>query len=160
MDSRSGNGKPATLVNKASLLAAVGRPVRHRALLVEDYEPLAEATAEFMRNAGLEVQIASSGQDALRVAAAFKPEIVLCDLRLPDIMGLDVARALREVPGAKDAVIAIHTAISDVDHPVLKRHLNAPSVNLFLSKPLTDEKLKALISAVQFVPRPAPRRNK
>ena len=74
---------------------------RYRVLLVEDHEPLAEATAEFIRDKGLEVQIASNGREALEMAASFHPEIVLCDMRLPDMPGYEVAQALRALPDGK-----------------------------------------------------------
>lgn len=122
---------------------------RHRVLLVEDHAPLAEATAEFMRTAGLEVRIASSGRDALNAVAAFKPEIVICDMNLPDMHGLDVARAMRTTPAGKNALIAIHSAFSQGELRVFERHSSEPAVNLFLSKPLTEEKLDALIAQLQ-----------
>src|SRR5262245_61185896 len=84
-----------------------------RVLLIEDHALLAEATAEFMRSKDLDVRIAYTGREALETAAVFHPEIVLCDLRLPDMPGPDVARALREMPGAKDAVIAMHSAMGE-----------------------------------------------
>src|SRR4029453_6377681 len=88
---------------------------RWRVLLIEDHAPLAEATAEFIRSKDLDVRIASTGREALEIAAGFHPEIVLCDMRLPDMPGLDVARALREMPRAKDAVIAMHSAMTEPD---------------------------------------------
>jgi len=120
---------------------------RRRALLIEDHAPLAEATAEFMRSTGLDVRIASTGREALETATAFHPEIVLCDVSLPDMSGLDVARALREMPGAKDAVIAMHSAMTERDLDTQSLQTVA-AVNLFLSKPLTEEKLNTLISVL------------
>jgi CheY-like chemotaxis protein len=69
-------------------------------------------------------------------------------MRLPDMEGPDVARALRELPGAKDAVIAMHSAMTEPD---LGTHsLQAgEAVNLFLSKPLTEGKLDTLISELK-----------
>jgi CheY-like chemotaxis protein len=49
------------------------------------------------------------------MAPAFQPEIVLCDFYLPDIPGLDVARAVRAIPGVESAVIAMHSAMSESD---------------------------------------------
>jgi len=49
------------------------------------------------------------------MAEAFQPEIVLCDMSLPDMTGLDVARAVRAIPGAKEALIAMHTAFAERD---------------------------------------------
>jgi CheY-like chemotaxis protein len=110
--------------------------------------PLAEATAEFMRSKGLDVRIACTGSEAQEAAAAFHPEIVLCDMRLPDMPGLDVARALRAMSGAKDAVIAMHTAMTERDLGTLSGQVGS-AVNLFLSKPLTEEKLDTVLSLVK-----------
>ena len=121
---------------------------RWRILLIEDHAPLAEATAEFMRSNGLDVRIASTGREALETAAAFHPEIVLCDVRLPDMTGPDVARTLRATPGAEDAVIAMLTAMNDSDLNTVRRQVGS-TANLFLSKPITQEKLDTLISVLK-----------
>jgi two-component system CheB/CheR fusion protein len=152
--------QPCKTANEVRIFPATGRQVKYRVLLVDDHVPLAEATAEFMRSAELEVRISSWGRDALSVAGVFKPDIVICDLNLPDMSGLDVARAMRGIPALKGALIAMHTAIPENELRQLERHLDEPSVNLFLSKPLTDEKLDTLISAVQALRRPIPRRDK
>ena len=115
-----------------------------RLLLVEDHAALAEATAEFLQNAGLEVRIAGSGEQALQTAAAFNPDIILCDLRLPDMSGVELARALRASSSAKNALIALHSAISEMDLQTLKTQSNV-GIDSFISKPLTEEKLKTLL---------------
>ena len=48
-----------------------------RLLLVEDHAGLAEAKQEFLQSEGLEVRLASTGREALRVAVAFQPDIVV-----------------------------------------------------------------------------------
>src|SRR5215475_2163012 len=121
--------------------------VEYRVLLIEDHPSLAEAMTDFMQTYGLEVRIASTGEEALRVVSAFHPQIVLCDVNLPDMAGPDIAEALRATPGAKDALIVIHTAMTERDLP-LCRDINA-SVNMFLPKPLTDEKLCSLLSELE-----------
>jgi CheY-like chemotaxis protein len=121
---------------------------RRRLLLIEDHEGLAEATAEFIRGEGLEVQVVYCGRDALEAARTFQPEIVVCDMSLPDMTGLDVARALRvSLAGARGFIIAICTAMTDADLLELERSGQALAVNLFLSKPITPEKLDTLLSA-------------
>jgi CheY-like chemotaxis protein len=121
---------------------------RRRVLLIEDHELIAEAIADFIRSKGLDVRIASTGLEALETAAAFYPEIVLCDMRLPDMPGTDVARALRAAPGTKEAVIAMHTAMNERDLGALARHVG-PAVNMFLPKPITEEQLDTLISLLK-----------
>ena len=130
-----------------------------RVLLIEDHAALAEATAEFMGSKGLVVRVASSGREALETAAAFHPDIVLCDLRLPDMSGLDVARALRDMPETKDAVIAMHSAMTESDFGT-KGPQGIAAVDLVLSKPLTEEKLDTLIKsrASKGTAREAPRK--
>ena len=121
-----------------------GQPVR--LLLVEDHVIFAEATAEFLRGTGLEVEIAKSGESALEQAVVFRPDIVLCDIRLTDMSGLDVARALRANPVTEGALIAIHTAMDETDIQALERGFSRDEF-LFLSKPLTKEKLNRLLTA-------------
>ena len=101
-----------------------------------------------MRNKGLDVRIASTGREALETAAVFHPEIVLSDLMLPDMSGLDVARALRATPGAKDALIAMISAMTESDLGPLTGQVGS-AVNLFLSKPITEEKLDTLLSGLK-----------
>jgi DNA-binding response OmpR family regulator len=137
-------------VDLKALLAAIGPPpqARYRALLVEDHRGLAEATAFLMRYEGLEVWIAETGKEALEIAAEVHPEIVLCDLNLPDISGLDLAREVRASTGTKDALIAIHTAMSEGSSDTYRQH-TYEFVDLLVPKPLTPEKIGALISGIR-----------
>jgi CheY-like chemotaxis protein len=116
------------------------RPEALRVLLVEDNKPLAEATAEFLRSEGLEVRLAATGGAALTSLVAFRPDIVLCDLRLPDMDGFDLARAVRKSPATRNAVLVIHTAFSETDIAD-----GSNEVDLFLSKPITAEKLDRVL---------------
>jgi CheY-like chemotaxis protein len=117
-----------------------------RLLLIEDHSELAEVTAEVLCSYGMDVRIASSGQDALETATVFRPEIVLCDLFLSDMSGLDLARALRSKPETKDAVIALHTALRDRELSTLEGQASATEIDLFLSKPITGEKVDKLFA--------------
>jgi DNA-binding response OmpR family regulator len=118
-------------------------PAALRLLLVEDYEPLALATADFLRNAGLEVRVAETGREALTLVVEFRPEIVLCDLKLPDMAGLDIARALRKDSATRNVLFVIHTAFRETEVDVGVR-----DVDLFLSKPMDEEKLEKLLRLI------------
>jgi len=117
-----------------------------RVLLVEDNADAAEVTALFIGASGLEVLIASSGQDALEMAGTFHPEIVLCDLTLPDMSGLDVLQAMRSLESIKDALLVIFSARSERDLGLLERTVDPSAVDVFLSKPITREALDMLLS--------------
>ena len=117
-----------------------------RVLLVEDNADSAEVTALFIGASGLEVLIASSGQDALELAGTFHPEIVLCDLTLPDMSGLDVLQAMRSQESIKDALLVIFSARGERDLRLLERTVDPSAVDFFLSKPITREDLDMLLS--------------
>jgi CheY-like chemotaxis protein len=137
----------------SSAAPAVSKPARHRVLLVEDHAAVAEATAELLRLSGLEVRIASSGVEALRIAGEFHPVLVLCDISLPDMTGLAVARALHARRGADAGVLAMLTAMNAAELRELERQSNVPGVNLYLSKPLTTETIADLLARVEVVQR-------
>jgi CheY-like chemotaxis protein len=107
-----------------------------RVLLVEDDPDLAEATAEFLKLEGLDVQIAVSGRDALDAASVFHPQLVLCDLNLPDMSGLDVVRELRSNPSTQKTYVVILTA--------MRAPAEQPGVDAFISKPITIDAIQEL----------------
>src|SRR4051812_1039727 len=67
-----------------------------QALLVEDDERLAELTAKYLESHGVSVRIAGTGPDGLASALRSPPDVVLLDLMLPGVDGLEVCRSLRE----------------------------------------------------------------
>src|SRR5262245_61987233 len=121
------------------------QPLPHLLLLVEDHPSFANATAKFFRLSGMEVQIAECGDRALKMAAAFRPQIVPCALSLPDMSGLDVVRRLRAEPVTQNAVFAVFTAMAEADIDVFVETF-AHDVDLFLSKPITVSKVNELFS--------------
>jgi two-component system OmpR family response regulator len=98
------------MTNAAPLTHADGSPTR--ALVVDDEVMLAELLTMALRYDGWDVRSAGSGTDAVRAARDFNPDVVLLDVMLPDIDGLEVLRRLRahdpDVPvlflTARDAV--------------------------------------------------------
>ncbi|MCA8961453.1 MAG: response regulator transcription factor [Planctomycetes bacterium] len=66
-----------------------------RILLVEDEEDLAEGLAFNLRNSGYDVEIVATGEDALSQVEARSPDLILLDVMLPGIDGVEVARRLR-----------------------------------------------------------------
>ncbi len=82
-----------------------------RVLVVEDDEDIAQALQRSLRMEGYEVRIAPDGREAIEQGRTFAPDLVILDLGLPQIDGVEVARSLRaddDVPililTARDAV--------------------------------------------------------
>ena len=69
-----------------------------RVLVVDDHDKNRKLAGDVLRAAGLETLEAATGDEAIAVAAARLPDVILLDLRLPDTDGTDVARALAEDP--------------------------------------------------------------
>jgi two-component system KDP operon response regulator KdpE len=70
-------------------------------LLVEDDDAIRGAFTILLQESGYHVQAAATGGDAIRIAAADRPDVVVLDMGLPDARGVDVARALsaqRRIP--------------------------------------------------------------
>ncbi len=66
-----------------------------RVLVVDDERGLAQALAITLRAVSWDVRVANDGRSALHEAAAFRPDVILLDLGLPDMSGLEVIEALR-----------------------------------------------------------------
>jgi DNA-binding response OmpR family regulator len=115
-----------------------------RLLLIEDHSDLAEVTAALLRHQGFEVQVAGTGKEAIEAARAFVPEIVLCDMSLPDMSGFDVARELRSHSETARVLFAVHSAMKKSDLGMTEVELLAANVDLFLTKPLTAEMIETL----------------
>jgi CheY-like chemotaxis protein len=71
---------------------------RRPILIVDDYAGARYLRSRILNDAGYEVVEASSGEDALRIAASVRPSLVLLDVNLPDISGTDVCRRLKRDP--------------------------------------------------------------
>ena len=130
---------------------AAGQAARHRVLLVEDHAGFAEATAALMRQHGLDVSIATSGGDALKMAEECRPVLVLCDLALPDMTGLDVVQALRARRGANDCLVVMFSARSANELREIEGHTRTSGITLWLPKPLTSPILVDLIARLDVL---------
>jgi CheY-like chemotaxis protein len=104
-----------------------------RVLLVEDNETIRRAFALLLEESGYSVRQASTGQEALAEARANPPDLVLMDLGLPDLNGLDVTRKLKADPlTASSLVIAITGRALETDQAAC---LEAGCVG-YLAKPI------------------------
>src|ERR1700731_3478410 len=86
-----------------------------RVLVVEDDEDIAQALQRSLRMEGYEVRSAADGETALEQGRSFAPDLVILDLGLPEVDGLEVARSLR---ADDDVPILILTARDALDSRV------------------------------------------
>jgi PAS domain S-box-containing protein len=89
-------------------LSAVMPPGR-RILVVDDNRDSAESMAEMLRTFGSEVALAYDGVEAVEKAESFRPEVILMDIGMPRLNGLDATRRIRERPWGREIKIAALT---------------------------------------------------
>ncbi|MEP6560455.1 MAG: response regulator transcription factor [Nakamurella sp.] len=80
-------------VDRAALRGPDGRPIR--VLVIDDEQTLSELVGLALRYEGWEVRTAADGMSAIAAARDFRPDLVVLDIMLPDIDGLEVLRRLR-----------------------------------------------------------------
>ncbi len=113
-----------------------------RVLVVEDDEDIADVLRRSLRQEGHEVRTAADGEEALASAHDFAPDMVVLDLGLPKLDGVEVCRRLRE---ESDVPILILTARADTDDRV--RGLDAGADD-YLVKPFERAELLARLRAL------------
>ncbi len=95
-------------------MSAADIATRRRVVIVEDNRATADSLRQLLDMAGHEVRVAYDGPDGVKVAQAWPPDFVLCDIGLPGLDGYGVATALRQHPAtAKVRLVAITAYGSD-----------------------------------------------
>jgi DNA-binding response OmpR family regulator len=121
-------------------------------LLVEDEASIASFVSMYLRNAGYAVRTAGTGEDALIQAAADPPALIVLDLMLPDIDGVEVCRRIRE---SGDIPILMLTARDEDVDKIIGLEVGADD---YLTKPFNPRELVARAKAI--LRRSAPERRR
>ncbi len=134
----------------AGSLAAVGGtrpPTGRRALVVEDEPELASLVASYLERDGFEVSTAFDGQRAVSLAREVDPDVIVLDLGLPSLDGVEVCRQVRTF---SDAYVVMLTARSDEVDTLIGLSVGADD---YLTKPFSPRELSARIQAMLRRPR-------
>lgn len=115
-----------------------------RILVVDDHKDAARVLGILLNSLGHEVQTANDGRQALDAMASFRPEIVFCDIGLPNIDGYEVARRVRQqrdLDGIK--LVALTGWGQDQD----KQRTREAGFDHHLVKPVAVKTLRELLAA-------------
>jgi two-component system alkaline phosphatase synthesis response regulator PhoP len=114
-----------------------------RTILVVDDEPrIVQIARDYLERAGFAVLSAGDGEAALATARSAKPELIVLDLKLPKLDGLDVARALRKT---SQVPIIVLTARAEEADRLIGLELGADD---YITKPFSPKELVARVRAV------------
>jgi len=114
-----------------------------RVLVVDDEPAVRESIERVLRHDGFEVAVAGDGREAIRRLAVVRPDVVLLDLLMPQIDGLEVCRRMRDI-GDRTPVLML-TARDGVNDRVAGLEAGADD---YLAKPFALEELLARVRAL------------
>jgi PAS domain S-box-containing protein len=116
-----------------------------RVLVVDDNRDSADSLAALMRLSGHEVQTAYDGLEALERAQAFRPQVVVLDLGMPHMDGLEACRALRREPWGRDLAIVALTGWGQAED---RRRSEEAGFDAHLVKPVDHSAMVSLIGTL------------
>ena len=122
------------------------RNLRRRVLVVDDSVDAAETTAALLAAAGCVARAAYSGEQALAAMGEFKPEIVLLDIGMPGLNGLDVCTRMRSLPGGESLFVVALTGWGQDDD---RRKTREAGFDAHLVKPVAPD---TLLTAIEQAP--------
>jgi two-component system phosphate regulon response regulator PhoB len=116
-----------------------------RILIIEDEPGLIQSLTWYFNKEGYETHAAHNGQEGLRKAQTMLPDVVLLDIMLPGLNGLDVCRELRSGERTRDIPIIMMTAKSEETDLVVGYSLGADD---YVPKPVSNKVLLAKVKAL------------
>jgi two-component system, OmpR family, response regulator ResD len=115
-----------------------------RVLIVEDEPTIADVVARYLERAGYETLVANDGPRGLELAAQHAPALIVLDIMLPGIDGLEVMHRIRERPGEPTGIILLTARGEESDRVVGLR----AGADDYIVKPFSPTELVARVEAV------------
>ena len=114
-------------------------------LLIEDDGDMRELVAGHLEHSGFDVQRAEDGIKGQALALQYTPDLVLLDLMLPKVDGLEVLHQLRENPATLSLPVAVFTSSKDEEDLLKSRKLHASA---FVRKPVNGEEFLRAVGSL------------
>ena len=150
-DRASGRSDHTTTASVGGAAMPGSSQVGLRAMVVEDEVDLAAVLGSYLERAGYEVTVAHDGLRAVTLAREVDPDVVILDLGLPGIDGIEVCRQLRTF---SDCYIVMLTARSDEVDMLIGLSVGADD---YMTTPFSPRELRARLQAILRRPRPKTR---
>lgn len=125
----------------------IAEPRSRRVLVIEDNLDAADTLRDLLELTSHTVAVAYTGPEGVAQARAFRPDVVLCDIGLPEMNGYEVARAIRKVPELQDVALVALTGYASAEDIERAR---IAGFDRHVSKPPTADTIRRVI--VELVP--------
>lgn len=123
----------------------MGNKPSQKVLVVDDEEPILELLRYNLEKQGYEVKVASDGYIGVELAKRFHPDLVLLDIMMPKMDGVETCRQLRAIPELQNTYIVFLTARSEEYSEVAAFDVGADD---YITKPIKPRALMSRISAL------------
>ena len=123
----------------------MGNKLAHKVLVVDDEEPILELLKYNLEKSGYEVKTALDGARAVDIARKFIPDLVLLDIMMPKMDGVETCRQLRDMPELQKTFVVFLTARSEEYSEVAAFDIGADD---YITKPIKPRALMSRISAL------------
>jgi DNA-binding response OmpR family regulator len=114
-------------------------------LVVDDELPVRELLKEILTDWGYTVLTTGDGREALPIAVQEQPDLILLDIAMPELNGIETCKRLRERPTTKNIRVIILTAYDTANRPEDSIVVGADD---FLGKPINQTELKIRVAAI------------
>jgi chemosensory pili system protein ChpA (sensor histidine kinase/response regulator) len=158
-----GDGKVTPVLDLPELMSVAHRPVGQTvaevlpeaeletsqlpiALVADDSLSARKALVQVMQDAGYQVREARDGMEAVQMADAKRPDIVLADMEMPRMNGIELTAHLRARPDTMELPVIMITSRSTAKH---RNQAEAAGVNVYLTKPFLDDELLDHVAALR-----------
>ena len=116
-----------------------------KVLIVDDEQDILEIISYNLIKEGYEIQTAKNGIEALDYSATFKPDLIILDIMMPKMNGVEVCKILRSKPEYNDTLIIFLTALSDESSQIKGLETGADD---YISKPISPKVLVSRVNAI------------
>lgn len=123
----------------------MGNKQMHKVLVVDDEEPILELLKYNLEKSGYEVKTAIDGAKAVEIAKKFIPDLVLLDIMMPKMDGVETCRQLRDIPELQKTFVVFLTARAEEYSEVAAFDVGADD---YITKPIKPRALMSRISAL------------
>ena len=119
--------------------------IKNKILLVDDEADILEFLSYNLKKEGYRVFTANNGKEAVTVAKKENPDIIILDVMMPDMDGIETCREIRDLPGLKDVMIAFLTARNEDYSQIAGFEVGADD---YINKPIKPRVLISRIKAL------------